>query len=220
MERSSREWIGAATGIAFFVVLIISFIVAGDQPPDAKDGAQKVADFYVDNKSSLEVGAGVSAVAAILFVFFAGYLRKVLRAGEGQDGWLSLVAFSGGVILAISAGIDSTITVAAAETADDHLDPLVVQTFQGLFENDFIPFVIGVLTIELAAGMSIVFHRQLPVWLGWVGIVLGVCGLIGVVTLTPVGFIAVIGGALWVLALSIVMTMRARRPAAPAAAAA
>jgi hypothetical protein len=220
MERSSREWIGAATGIAFFVVLIISFIVAGDQPPDAKDGAQKVADFYVDNKSSLEVGAGVSAVAAVLFVFFAGYLRKVLRAGEGQDGWLSLVAFGGGVILAVSAGIDSTITVAAAETADDHLDPLVVQTFQGLFENDFIPFVIGVLTIELAAGMSIVFHRQLPVWLGWVGIVLGVCGLIGVVTLTPVGFIAVVGGALWVLALSIVMTMRARRPAAPATAAA
>jgi hypothetical protein len=220
MERSSREWLGAATGIAFFVVLIISFIVAGDQPPDAKDGAQKVADFYADNKSAVEAGAGVSALAAILFVFFAGYLRKVLAAAEGGDGWLSLIAFGGGVILAVSAGIDATVTVAAAETADDHLDPLVVQTMQGLFENDFIPFVVGVLTIELAAGLSIVLHRPLPVWLGWVAVALGAIGVIGLVTVSEIGFIAVVGGALWVLAISIVMTMRARRPATAAPAAA
>jgi hypothetical protein len=216
MERNSRDWLGAATGIAFFIVLIISFIVAGDQPPDAKDGAQKVADFYDDNRTSLETGAGISGIAAILFVFFSGYLRKVLRAGERDGGWLSLVAFGGGVMLAISAGIDSTITVAAAETADDHVDPVVVQTLQGLFENDFIPFVVGVLTIELASGISIVLNRSLPVWLGWVAIALGVIGCIGLVTLNEIGFIAVVGGALWVLAVSIVMTMRARRPATAA----
>jgi hypothetical protein len=220
MERSNREWLGAATGIAFFVVLIISFIVAGDQPPDAKDGAQKVVDFYTDNKSSVEAGAGISAIAAVLFVFFAGYLRKVLRAAEGDGGWLSLVAFGAGAIIAVSAGIDSTITVAAAETADDHLDPLVVQTLQGLFENDFIPFVVGVITLELASGISIVQNRSLPSWLGWVAILLGACGLVGFIGLNPVGFAAVIGGALWVLAVSIVMTMRARRPGAAAPAAA
>jgi hypothetical protein len=216
MERSSREWIGAATGIAFFVVLIISFIVAGDQPPDAKDGAQKVVDFYSDNKSSVEVGAGISALAAVLLTFFSAYLRKVLQAAEGPGGWLSLAAFAGGLTIAISGAVDSTLSLAAAETADDNLDPLVVQTIQGLFENDFIPFILGVLVLEFAAGISIVLHRALPVWLGWVAIVLGVIGVIGIVTLSDVGFIAVVGGALWLLVVSIMLTLRARGPAAAA----
>jgi hypothetical protein len=222
MDRRGSEWLGAATGIAFFVVLIISFIVAGDEPPEAKDGAQKVVDFYTDNKDSVEAGAGISAVAAILFAFFAGYLRKVLRAAEGEGGWLSLVAFGGGLVVAISAGIDNTFTLTAAEAADDGLDPVLVQTVQAIFENDFIPFVIGVLVLEFAAGLSIVQYRALPVWLGWVAIVLGLCGVVGLVTLSEVGFISVIGGAIWVLIVSIVMTMRARSggeaPAAPAAA--
>jgi hypothetical protein len=216
MERSSREWLGAATGIGFFVVLIISFIVAGDEPPDAKDGAQKVFDFYADNKSSVEAGAGIGAIAAVLLVFFSAYLRKVLQAAEGPGGWLSLVAFGGGLTIAISGAIDSTVSLAAAETADDNLNPQVVQTLQGLFENDFIPFVVGVLVLEFGAGLSIILHRALPVWLGWVAIVLGVVGVVGLVTLSDVGFVSVIGGAIWLLVVSIVLTLRARSGSAPA----
>ena len=214
--RSSREWLGAATGIGFFIVLIISFIVAGEEPPEAKDGAQKVVDFYVDNKDSVEAGAGVGAVAAILLVFFSAYLRKVLRAAEGPGGWLSLVAFAGGLTIAISGAIDSTISLALAEAADDKVDPGGIQGLQALFDNDWLPFVLGVLALEFASGISIVLHRALPVWLGWVAIVLGLVGVVGVITLSEIGFVAVIGGGLWVLVVSILLTLRARRPAASA----
>jgi hypothetical protein len=216
MERGTREWLGPATGIAFFVVLVISFIVAGEEPPEAKDGAQKVVDFYVDNKDSVEAGAGVGAVAASLMIFFSAYLRKVLQAAEGPGGWLSLVAFAGGLTIAISGAIDSTISVALAEAADDKVDPAGIQGLQALFDNDWIPFVTGVLALEFAAGISIVLHRALPVWLGWVAIVLGLCGVVGVVATSPIGFVAVVGGALWLLVVSILLTFRARGPAATA----
>jgi hypothetical protein len=220
MERSSKDWLAPLTGVAFIVVLFISFIVAGEEPPEAKDGAQKIVDFYSDNKDSVEAGAGIGVIAALLLVFFAGHLRKVLRAAEGEGGTLSLVAFAGGVIVAISGAIDSTITVALAEGVDDNVDPVAVVALQTLFDNDFLPFVLGVLVLEFGAGLSIVRHGALPAWLGWAAIVLGVIGVVGIVTLSEIGFIAVIGAALWVLVVSILLTMRARSGSASPAPAA
>jgi hypothetical protein len=49
----------------------------------------------------------------------------------------------------------------------------------------------------------------LPKWLGWVAIVLGV------ITVTPIGFAGFIGGMLFILIAAIILTMRER--SAPAA---
>jgi hypothetical protein len=46
----------------------------------------------------------------------------------------------------------------------------------------------------------------LPKWLGWVMIGLGVVGL------TPIGFVSAIGSAILVLVLSILLSVRARSP--------
>jgi hypothetical protein len=218
MERS-KDWLAPLTGVAFIVVLVISFIVAGEEPPEAKDGAQEIVDFYSDNKDSVEAGAGIGTIAALLLVFFSAHLRKVLRAAEGEGGGtLSLVAFAGGLTIAISGAIDSTITVALAEGVDDNIDPVAVQALQALFDNDFLPFVLGVLLLEFGAGISVVRHGALPAWLGWAAIVLGVIGVAGLVTLSEIGFIAVIGAALWVVVVSILLTLRARGGSAPATA--
>jgi hypothetical protein len=218
MEKRSKEWLVPLTGVAFIVVLFISFIVAGEEPPEAKDGAQKIVDFYSDNKDSVEAGAGIGTIAALLLVFFSAHLRKVLRAAEGEGGTLSLVAFAGGLTIAISGAIDSTITVALAEGVDDNIDPVAAQALQALFDNDFLPFVLGVLALEFGAGISVVRHGALPAWLGWAAIVLGVIGVAGLVTISEIGFIAVIGAAVWILVVSILLTVRARGASAPATA--
>ena len=44
----------------------------------------------------------------------------------------------------------------------------------------------------------------LPKWLGWVMLVLGVLGL------TPIGFVSAVGAAILVLVLSILLSVRAR----------
>jgi len=202
MNRS-KEWLVPLTGVGFVVVGIISFLIAGE-PKSADDPVREIVSFYVDNKDSVEAGAIVGAVAGLLLIFFAAYLRKVLRAAAGGEGEiLSLVSFVGLVLVALGFAIDGTISFALAEAADD-INPVAVQALQALWDNDFLPIMLGVLAFLWATGISVLRSGALPKWMGWVMILLGIVGV------TPVGFAAAIGSAILVLVISIMLSLRAR----------
>ncbi len=204
-----KELIAPLTGVAFVVVLVIAFVIAGE-PPEAKDStAQEIVQHYVDHKGSTIAGAFLSALAALLLVFFGGHLRRVLRAAEGENGMLSAVAFAGTIIVAVAAAIDATISLALAETVKD-LDPAAVQALEALWDNDFIPVILGTEILLIAGGISILLHRALPRWLGWVAVTLAVLGG------TPLGFVAFLGSGVWILIVSIVLTTQARGASSPA----
>jgi hypothetical protein len=186
------EWLVPLTGVAFLAVLIIGFIVGGE-PPDAKEPAQEIVDHYVDNKDSVQVGVLLEMIAAALLLFFAGYLRKVLRAAPGEGGMLPAVALAGATVMAAGAALDATLSFALAEAADD-IEPASVEALQAL----------GAAVLLLASGLSIALYGSLPRWLGWIAILLGVVGL------TPIGFVAFMGGGLWILVVSVLLTVRAR----------
>jgi hypothetical protein len=202
----NREWLVPLTGVGFIVLGILSFVVGGE-PKSADDPVKEVVAFYVDNKDSVQAGAFIGVAATVLLVFFAGYLRRLLRAPGDEGEMLSLVAFTGIVIVAVGLAIDTTILIALSESADD-IDPTAVQALQALWDNDFIPIVLGVLLFLWGTGLSIIRSGVLPKWVGWVMIVLGVVGV------TPIGFVSVIGAALLVLSLSILLSVRARGAAA------
>jgi Domain of unknown function (DUF4386) len=208
MSRS-RAWLVPLTGVAFIVVAIISFIVAGE-PKDAGHPANEIVDWYVDNKDQVEIGAFIGVAAAVLLVFFGAYLRNVLRAAAGGTDMLSLVSFIGIVVVAVGFAIDTTISIALAERADD-IDPTGVQTLQALWDNDFVPIALGVLLFLWATGISVVRSGVLPKWIGWIMI------LLGVVALTPIGFVSFIASAVLILLISILLALR-ERSAAPDAA--
>jgi hypothetical protein len=204
-----KELIAPLTGAAFVIVVVIGFIVAGE-PPEAKDStAQEIVNHYVDNKDSTIAGAFLAGLAAVFLVFFGGHLRRVLSAAEGEGGMLSAVAFAGTIIIGVAAAIDATISVALAESVDD-IDPAAVQAMQALWDNDFIPLVLGMELLLVAGGLSIILHRAVPVWLGWVAIVLAIIGG------TPLGFVAFLASGIWILVLSIVLAMRERKTPGPA----
>jgi hypothetical protein len=209
MSRGT-EWLVPLTGVAFVVLVIVALVIGGE-PPSADEPAQEIVDHYVDNKSSIQIGAFLSAVAGTLLLFFFGYVRKVLRAAEGEGGVLSLLVVVGAAIIALGAAIDGTISFAIAEAADD-IEPASAQTLQALWDNDFLPFALGSQVLWFAAGISIVRHGALPKWLGWVAIVFGVASL------TPIGFFAFLAGPVWILVVSIMLTMRARGGSPTAAA--
>jgi hypothetical protein len=208
MNRS-KEWLVPLTGVAFVVVLIVSFLVMGE-PKDADSPVREIVDFYVDNKDSVEIGAIASAAAGLLLIFFGAYLRQVLRAAAGGEGEiLSLVSFVGLVVVAVGAAIDGTISFALAESADD-IDPVAVQALQALWDNDFVPLLLGVQAFLWATGITVIRSGVFPKWLGWVMLGFGVVGF------TPIGFVAAIAAAILVLVFSILLTLRARSaPSAP-----
>jgi hypothetical protein len=201
-KRSGADWFAPLTGALFFLVGIAAFIVGGE-PKSADKPAREVVDYYLNNETRVEVSAALGIVAAALLVFFGAYLRKVLREAAGDGETLSLVSFIGVGFVAFAFAIDGTIAFALADRAND-VPPASVQALQALYDDDFIPIVLGVALFLLASGLSVIRSRALPRWLGWLMV------LLGVVTFTPFGFVSAIAAALLVLALSIVLTMRAR----------
>lgn len=201
MDRSN-EWLAPLTGVAFVVVGIVGFLIGGE-PKSADQPVNEVVNFYLDNKDSIEIGAFLGVGASVLLIFFGAYLRKTLRAAGGEGEMLSLVSFIGLVLVGLGFAIDGTISFALAEAADD-IDPIAVQSLQALWDNDFLPIMLGVLAFLWATGISVIRTGALPKWLGWVMIVLGIAAI------TPIGFVSFIGSAILVLVISILLSLRAR----------
>jgi hypothetical protein len=198
----NREWLVPLTGVAFIVVGIVSFIVGGE-PKSADEPVREIVAYYVDNKDSVRAAAFIGLAASLLLIFFGAYLRKVLQAAQPEGEMLSLVSFIGLVVVGVGFAIDTTISFALAEAAED-IDPVAVQALQALWDNDFLPIALGLLMFLWATGLSVIRSGVLPKWLGWVMILLGILGF------TPIGFVAFIGSAILVLALSILLSLRAR----------
>ena len=211
MERSSREWLVPLTGILFVVLLVVSWIVQGS-PKSADKPAREVVQWYVDNKDSIEVSAFIGTLAAAALVFFGGYLRKVL---EGAGPMLSILPLIGLAIIAVSGAVDNMLLFAAAERADD-VPAVAIQAVQVIWDNDFLPLLLGVIVFNVSVGLAVLRSGALPKWMGWLAIVFGVLALAG-----PIGFIGALGAAIWVILASIMLSMRARSagaaPAAPTA---
>jgi hypothetical protein len=211
MDRS-REWLAPLTGVAFVVIGIIAFLIGGE-PKSADEPLNEVVDWYIDNKDSVQIGAVVGVGASLLLIFFGAYLRKVLRAAGGEADVLPLVSFIGLVLIALGFAIDATISFAAAEAADEvrtvgnpdgEINPVTVQALQALWDNDFLPIMLGVLAFLWATGLSVIKTGALPKWIGWVMIALGI------ISLTPLGFIGFIGAAILVLVISVMLSLRLR----------
>jgi len=203
----SKERLLPLTGVLFVVLLVGGFLIAGE-PPDADSDVQEIVDHYVDNKDAVEIGSIISGLwAAAALIFFAGYLRKVLSEADPGNSMLPGIVLVGASIIAVGGAIDGTITFALAEAAED-IDPTAVQALQALWDNDWVPIILGIATFLLAAGISAVRSGAIPKWLGWIAIALAVIGV------TPIGFVSFVGAGIWVLIVSVLLSVRAGRATA------
>jgi hypothetical protein len=207
MNRS-KAWLVPLTGVAFIVVGIIAFAIGGE-PESADEPVREIVDHYVDNKDAVQIGAIAGVLAGLLLIFFGAYLREALRSAAPDDEILPLVCFIGLVVVAVAFAIDGTISFALAEAADD-IDPVAVQSLQALWDNDFLPVVLGVEAFLWGTGISVIRSGLFPKWLGVLMILLGIVGF------TPIGFVAALGSAILVLVLSVLLSLRARASASTA----
>ena len=206
MNRSAARWL-PLTGI-FFVGLIVAGILTGGDTPSVSDSPEQIAAFYTDNKDTLQIGILIFAIGLVLAVFFGSYFRTVLDRGDGDTGLLSRVAFAGLILVAIGGAIDVTLLFSMTEIVDD-VDATQIQTLQGVWDNDFIPLAVGLTLFNLASGLSIVLHKSLPVWLGWLAIVIGIVGV------TPVGFFAFLATGVWILIVCVLLIVTGKETATP-----
>jgi Domain of unknown function (DUF4386) len=204
MQPNNKDWLVALSGVGFIVLAIIAFTMSGS-PKDAGHKPSEIVQFWVDHKSDQQVAAFVILAAAVLLVVFGAYLFRFLRSRADEGDLLSLISFVGVAIVAIGIALDTTISLALIDRADD-LDPKVVQGIQAIFDDDFVPLALGVVLFLLGTGFAVIRTGALPRWIGWAMVAFAV------ISFTPIGFAGAIGAALMVIVLSVMLSLRARTP--------
>ena len=198
------------TGVVFVALLVATFIVSGSTPGSDESGA-KVISFYKDHKNAQQASNALGAIAVVFLIFFAGFLRGYLIRST-RAAALAACGFGGAVLIGVGGAIFSSIGFALADVPDK-LNPAAAQALNVLSNDFFFPLAAGASVFMIANGLAAVRSGLLPLWLGWIAVVLGV------VSVTPVGFFAFLAVMLWVLIVSILLFIRGGR-ALPAVAAA
>jgi hypothetical protein len=92
---------------------------------------------------------------------------------------------------------------AAGDVVGD-VPPTVVQTLNALGSDMFFTVAVGTAAFLLGAGVATLRTDALPAWLSWAAIV------IGVIAITPIGFLGFLALGVWTLIVSVLLYMRAR----------
>ncbi len=202
MARSAAwERIGALSGIAFAVLVIIGFAVGIRQANDVvpSDVSGVIALNFGQTQDEIRLGAMI-ILAGIFFLFwFLALLHHRLREAEGGAGWLANVAYSGGLLTGAMLLVFASFGMAASVMKDYQGDWQVAKTLLTLSWDH-----LAVLVPALAAmvgGTAVVSIRSgaLPAWLGWLSVLL----VIAPVVVDP-GLMAIVF-LIWVIVVSVVL---------------
>ena len=201
MRSSKGAVLAPLTGL-LAVALFVAAIVIGGDTPDVDEGPQKILAFYMDNKSDQQASSFLLLYGTLFLAFFAAALRSGLRRGERDPEGPATLAFGGGLVMSVGLMLLAGLTIGLTDSVGD-LDPISAQTIQALGNGLWVPFIAGQSMLMIGSGIAIIQGRALPVWLGWVAIVLGV------VSATPVGWIGFMVVLLWIVIVSILLARRA-----------
>jgi hypothetical protein len=217
---NDRQWeqLGAATGIVFVVLLVISAF-GTPVPPDLNESPQNFAQWFTNHQDGIRTATFIGMIAGIFFLWFLGSLRSFLRVAEGGTGRLASVSFAGGIATVALAAVASTcLTVGALRPTTS---ALILQT---LADINFYLLAVGAFALAayLAAGSVVILRSgALPAWLGWLGILAALAQLLASLAIfgsttgatNPkdglIPIVAFVGFLIWTLAASILITVRA-----------
>jgi hypothetical protein len=171
---------GAASGAAFAILLLLTILLSGGDTPDWDAPAEQWAGYARDNEADARLAGITMGLGAYAFIFFLGFLRSELGRRETlARGFtrLSFIAFAGGIvgIAGLAAGIFLN---AAALAHSQDADPQLVRGLNQLSIAGFGVASAGLAPFGVATGILGLTARVLPAWLGAVALATGVCFLL------------------------------------------
>ena len=220
MDENHWERYGAAAGVAFAVLVLISFFMV-PAPPHVNAGFRKIGDYYANHRRAILTSNVIGTFGALAFIWFLGHLRHVLNRAEGGVEALSPIVYGAGmatIVVGILGAIPATVLAFSSQEEAINSNPGIVRM---LYDMNTIMYSLLLLTAGLfvvAGAFAMVRKELVGPWLGWVG--LGVASLdwasgaagFYVTKYSPfwTGFtiVATLALVAWVLAASVVMLRR------------
>ena len=213
-SRALRAW-GALGGILFVVLFVIGSALIFDGP-NGDETPAKFASFYGDsgNRDKINFGWILAGLGLFFFLWFVASLRETMRrllAAE-SDAMLGFVVTVGGTAYAAVTMV-AIGDAAGVRTMSD--DTFRHQVYPGIIHanSDWTYIAHATGTAALAAmifafSITVLATRAFPKWLGWFGILAGVCALVSIL------FVTIFVWLLWIVVASVLLFLAARREAA------
>lgn len=212
-EDTMSSKLAPLSGLAF-LALVIGGALYGGEPPSEQGlkSAEELAAAYASQADRLSVAAFVMGVGLVFLVYFGSVLKTALDTGSAETSCLSRAAFAGVIVFVAGAATDLTLVVSMVEAAKNKVDPVAIEALSIYFENDFVPFAVGILVLTSASAISILKFGGLPKWLGWLAALIALVGVI-----PPIGFFAMPAAGAWILLTSVTLALQAGKAAGPPA---
>ena len=181
MDENMWERWGAAAGVVFVVLLMLSVFIAG-MPPHIDASNEKIANFVGDHRRAIETSAVFGMFAAMFFVWFASHLRHVMQRAEGGSEALSPIVFGSAVFIAAIGAMSALPLVVLAYSShnpDVMGDAGLVRMLWNA--NGMLTAMVGVGTVLFLVSMSVAMLRGelLAPWLGWAGLAVALVSAVG-----------------------------------------
>jgi hypothetical protein len=206
MGTGRLERLAPLTGVLFAVIMVVGILIGGDTP-DTDAPVAEILEHYED-EGPVFVGIIALLLAGVALLFFAGVLRRHFAA-VGPE-WLAAVVFGGAVVFTAGLGMFLSSQVALVDAVDNGQDGSL-EALNVLDNSNFGAAAIGLAIMYLASAWHVLASRSLPVWIGWLALLLGILAVAG-----PLGFVAFLAFPLWVLIASIALFRRVAAPPAMA----
>lgn len=215
------ERLGAVSGIAFFLAILVS-ILFGVDVPDAGAEAQEIRDWYGGDQTGYLWITTVVVLGLGALIWFSASLRTMIRRVE-PDGRMASLAFAGGILTAlmflVGFGVEAQSFFETEALAA--LDDAALSAFHS-GGAVFVGGVVGLTTLTravmlLAVALAAFRFAAQPRWLAWVTAVVAALSWLGILALPlrDVGgfiwFLAFLLFPIWVLIASIELVMRLGR---------
>jgi hypothetical protein len=217
MNTSRWNLLGAGCGVIDVLLSLIALLIV-PLPPAVGSSVKDVLSYYTTNGPTLVLSNYLLMLATVFFLGFFGYVCVVLRMAEGEPHTLSRIVFGAAVAAASVFLLSPLLSQALMARAATGGDGAVVGMLSDLTALSLIASGIPAILLVGLASVVMLRTRQLPRWLGLLGLLLVVLLLLASAgLLLPVGPLAA-GGIfttlvfacylLWELTLSIVLVAR------------
>ena len=209
---NSRIWdsVGAMTGIAFVVLLCVSAVLVGNVDDDlsASSPSSEIASALAEQADRVEIGSFIALLGVLSFLGFLAYFRSRLQRAEGDGGWLTYMAYGGGLVTAVMFLMFVSFNFATTSISEHDLDTQVAKTFFVYKWNYVWVLAPPMIAFTLGASLAIVRYAVLPRWTGWIGFVVALSLL-----MPWIGGVVTLG---WIAMISVVMLVQVWRTPQPA----
>src|SRR5947209_20079371 len=219
---SERTWerYGAATGIAFGLLLVVT-IFAAPQPPHIDASAQKVITYYTDHRHAVLAAGVFGAFASVAAVLCVAHLRHIFdRVEHGIEG-LSTVVFAAGLVTiaaSLVSGVLSTTLAFMTVQPGGVIDGGLVRALYDISYVSYGPTFLLLALFLGAVAVGMIRGEVATPALGWFAAVVAavsVAAAIGEMTVssysatwTAISLVAILGLAAWDIVAGATMLAR------------